>query len=124
MCSGNQDLRSLVCIFYFYDVQFDTVCWLKYFAFNLLFFCENSICLIIKTYTDILSIITLYYTCYDVFFFMCEMLEYHSSFFFFNLLHDNTSCMLCSDSSEVLWSHFDVYYIANLIVETNHLCIC
>ena len=92
-------------------------------TFHLLFLGEHGVSLVIQTDADVLSIIPLYHTGHNIFLFMGEMFKKDSPLFFFDLLDNNASGVLGSNTSEILRSHLDVYHISQIIMEIPHLCV-
>ena len=85
MRTGYQDLRTLRRILYLYNIEFDPLRRLKYFAFDLLVLREHRVCLP-KIDTDIPSHIPLDNSCNDILFFLKVLIVHYLAFFLTDLL--------------------------------------
>ena len=123
MSSGNQNLRTLWCIFYFQNIQFNSLCRLEHLGFYLLVFCKHSICLS-KINAVVSSHASLNNTCYNVSLFSVILIENHFPLFLTDFLKNHIFRILCSNTSKLFGFHFYIYHISQCILGMHHSSIC
>ena len=122
MCTRYSYLRSLCCVLYFYDVEFDTVCRLEHFSLHLFVLSKNCI-YFTKIHTDVLAVISLNNTCHNILLTAIIFIVQRFSLFFTDLLHNDLFGFLCSNTSEVLRYDLHMNNITRIIKFILQSCI-
>ena len=121
VCSGNKDLRTFCCLFYFQNVNFHAVHEVVLFAGDL-FICSQN-CIDLAHLNDyIFTFFSLNDGCYYFTFFCDVLIEQNFSFCFTEFLNNNLFCCLCRNSAEVFRCYFDIYDIIHSIAGVQYSC--